>query len=104
MFGHMLGLTFLILSCFTAEPPRKDGRVLVLSKLFLDACTRFGVYPVGQENPSQPFVSKHFNVIDPLRVNNNLGRSVSKGALLIKIHFQYLDLSLVIMLIYLYGL
>ncbi|XP_044493681.1 uncharacterized protein LOC123217016 isoform X2 [Mangifera indica] len=63
----------------TAEPPRKDGRVLVLSKLFLDACTRFGVYPVGQENPSQPFVSKHFNVIDPLRVNNNLGRSVSKG-------------------------
>ncbi|KAL0379407.1 UNVERIFIED_CONTAM: hypothetical protein Sangu_0005000 [Sesamum angustifolium] len=32
-----------------------------------------------RENNGQPFVSKHFNVIDPLRVNNNLGRSVSKG-------------------------
>ncbi|KAJ0112753.1 hypothetical protein Patl1_00589 [Pistacia atlantica] len=64
----------------TAEPPRKDGGVLLLSKSFLDACsTTYAVCPVGQENPSQPFVSKHFNVIDPLRENNNLGRSVSKG-------------------------
>lgn len=82
MFSHMPGLTFLILICFTAEPPRKDGGVLLLSKLFLNACSStYAVCPVGQENPSQPFVSKHFNVIDPLRVNNNLGRSVSKGAL-----------------------
>ncbi|KAL5796030.1 hypothetical protein ACOSQ2_000850 [Xanthoceras sorbifolium] len=62
----------------TAEPPRKDGGVLLLSKLFLDACS--STYAVaGQDNQGQPFVSKHFNVIDPLRVNNNLGRSVSKG-------------------------
>ncbi|XP_061353012.1 uncharacterized protein LOC133297819 [Gastrolobium bilobum] len=64
----------------TAEPPRKDGGDLLLSKLFLDACN--SVYAVclgGQENQGQPFVSKYFNVIDPLRVNNNLGRSVSKG-------------------------
>ncbi|KAI9180015.1 hypothetical protein LWI28_000275 [Acer negundo] len=59
----------------TAEPPRKDGGVLLLSKLFLDACN--STYAV--DNQGQPFVSKHFNVIDPLRVNNNLGRSVSKG-------------------------
>ncbi|KAH9732317.1 NTP transf 2 domain-containing protein [Citrus sinensis] len=64
----------------TAEPPRKDGGVLLLSKLFLDACSStYAVFPGGQENQGQPFVSKHFNVIDPLRVNNNLGRSVSKG-------------------------
>ncbi|XP_061349839.1 uncharacterized protein LOC133295070 isoform X1 [Gastrolobium bilobum] len=64
----------------TAEPPRKDGGDLLLSKLFLDACTSvYAVCPGGQENQGQPFVSKHFNVIDPLRVNNNLGRSVSKG-------------------------
>ncbi|KAI7980219.1 hypothetical protein LOK49_Contig180G00022 [Camellia lanceoleosa] len=63
----------------TAEPPRKDSGELLLSKLFLDACSSvYAVFPSGQENQGQPFVSKHFNVIDPLRVNNNLGRSVSK--------------------------
>ncbi|TKY61268.1 Poly(A) RNA polymerase cid14 [Spatholobus suberectus] len=63
----------------TAEPPRKDGGDLLLSKLFLDACSSvYAVFPGGQENQGQPFSSKHFNVIDPLRVNNNLGRSVSK--------------------------
>ncbi|XP_021851697.2 uncharacterized protein [Spinacia oleracea] len=64
----------------TAEPPRKDSGELLLSKLFLDACSSvYAVFPEGQENQGQPFISKHFNVIDPLRVNNNLGRSVSKG-------------------------
>ncbi|CAA0838934.1 nucleotidyltransferases [Striga hermonthica] len=64
----------------TAEPPRKDSGELLLSKLFLDACSSvYAVFPGGQENNGQQFVSKHFNVIDPLCVNNNLGRSVSKG-------------------------
>ncbi|CAN4125015.1 unnamed protein product [Withania somnifera] len=64
----------------TAEPPRKDSGELLLSKLFLDACSSvYAVFPGGQENQGQPFISKYFNVIDPLRVNNNLGRSVSKG-------------------------
>ncbi|KAL6565996.1 hypothetical protein OROHE_005051 [Orobanche hederae] len=64
----------------TAEPPRKDSGELLLSKSFLDSCSSvYAVIPGGQENNGQPFVSKHFNVIDPLRVNNNLGRSVSKG-------------------------
>ncbi|XP_059301561.1 uncharacterized protein LOC132053510 isoform X2 [Lycium ferocissimum] len=64
----------------TAEPPRKDSGELLLSKLFLDACSSvYAVFPGGQENQGQPFVSKYFNVIDPLRENNNLGRSVSKG-------------------------
>ncbi|MBA0656087.1 hypothetical protein Goklo_008483 [Gossypium klotzschianum] len=61
----------------TAEPPRKDGGELLLGKYFLDTCS--SRYAVCQENQGQPFVSKHFNVIDPLRINNNLGRSVSKG-------------------------
>lgn len=56
--------------------------MLLLSKSFLDSCRyAYADFPGGQENQGQPFVSKHFNVIDPLRVNNNLGRSVSKGAL-----------------------
>ncbi|KHF99817.1 PAP-associated domain-containing 5 [Gossypium arboreum] len=60
----------------TAELPRKDGGELLLSKYFLHTCS--SRYAVCQENQGQPFVSKHFNVIDPLRINNNLGRSVSK--------------------------
>ncbi|XP_010523799.1 PREDICTED: uncharacterized protein LOC104802065 isoform X2 [Tarenaya hassleriana] len=64
----------------TAEPPRKNGGELQVSEVFLKACSRvYAVYPATQENQGQPFVSKHFNVIDPLRENNNLGRSVSKG-------------------------
>uniref|UniRef100_A0A5B7BSD7 Uncharacterized protein n=1 Tax=Davidia involucrata TaxID=16924 RepID=A0A5B7BSD7_DAVIN len=64
----------------TADPPRKDGEELLLSKEFLDACSSvYSVFPVGQETHELPFSSKHFNVIDPLRTNNNLGRSVSKG-------------------------
>ncbi|KAA8520734.1 hypothetical protein F0562_014994 [Nyssa sinensis] len=64
----------------TAEPPLKDGGKLLLSQKFLDDCrSAYSVFPGGQENQGQPFVSKHFNVIDPLRLNNNLGRSVSKG-------------------------
>ncbi|KAJ6827806.1 uncharacterized protein M6B38_365105 [Iris pallida] len=64
----------------TAEPPRKDSDGLLLSKHFLDACSMvYAVFPGGQDNQGQTFVSKYFNVIDPLRTNNNLGRSVSKG-------------------------
>ncbi|XP_031112614.1 uncharacterized protein LOC116016477 isoform X2 [Ipomoea triloba] len=63
-----------------AQPPRKDSGELLLTKRFLDSCSAvYAVLPGIQETPGQPFVSKHFNVIDPLRVNNNLGRSVSKG-------------------------
>ncbi|KAJ8478649.1 hypothetical protein OPV22_022376 [Ensete ventricosum] len=64
----------------TAEPPRKDNGKLLFSKGFLDNRTAlYSVTPGVQENNNQPFVSKHFNVVDPLRTNNNLGRSVSKG-------------------------
>ncbi|CAN1309242.1 hypothetical protein LINPERPRIM_LOCUS27634 [Linum perenne] len=64
----------------TAEAPRKDDGDLLLDKSFLDACGLvYAVFPNGQEHNGPPFTSKHFNVIDPLRVNNNLGRSVSKG-------------------------
>uniref|UniRef100_A0A0D9VR36 Polymerase nucleotidyl transferase domain-containing protein n=1 Tax=Leersia perrieri TaxID=77586 RepID=A0A0D9VR36_9ORYZ len=65
----------------TAEPPRMDAADLLLNKSFLDKCSyAYAVTPRIQESQvQQPFISKHFNVIDPLRTNNNLGRSVSKG-------------------------
>ncbi|KAF3494951.1 hypothetical protein DY000_02056836 [Brassica cretica] len=64
----------------TAEPPRKDVGDLRKSEAFLKEFSRaYAVNPVAQETQGHPFVAKHFNVIDPLRENNNLGRSVSKG-------------------------
>jgi hypothetical protein len=73
-------LLIIIMVCHAAEPPWMDSSELLLSKAFLDSCSSaYGVMPCTQESQGQPFVSKHFNVIDPLRMNNNLGRSVSKG-------------------------
>ncbi|XP_062216440.1 uncharacterized protein LOC133916674 isoform X2 [Phragmites australis] len=64
----------------SVEPPWMDSGELLLSKSFLDDCSSaYGFMPHTQESQGQPFVSKHFNVIDPLRTNNNLGKSVSKG-------------------------
>lgn len=66
-----------------AEPPRRDVGELRVSEAFYRACSRvYAVNNAVQETQGQPFVSKHFNVIDPLRENNNLGRSVSKGTYL----------------------
>lgn len=71
---------FFLFKYLAADPPRKDGGELLLSKLFLNACSSvYSAFPMGPENLELPFMSKHFNVIDPLRANNNLGRSVSKG-------------------------
>ncbi|GAU44260.1 hypothetical protein TSUD_400060 [Trifolium subterraneum] len=65
----------------TAEPPRKDcqSQDLLLPECFLSACMFFyGNMPRSQENQEKQFVSKHINIIDPLRLDNNLGRSISK--------------------------
>ncbi|KAK7311456.1 hypothetical protein RJT34_09611 [Clitoria ternatea] len=63
-----------------AEPPREDCQELLFSEKFLTACKScYGATPSVQGNEERPFVSKFFNIIDPLRPNNNLGRSISKG-------------------------
>lgn len=64
----------------TAEPPVRDGGTLLLTKKFLEDCSdAYGVFPKGQDTQSRIFVEKYLNVVDPLRMNNNLGRSVSKA-------------------------
>ncbi|XP_074281710.1 uncharacterized protein LOC141606465 isoform X2 [Silene latifolia] len=68
------------LPSMAAAPPRKDGGDLLLSKMFLDSCgTAYSVFPAVPEIRENRFMSKHLNVIDPLRLDNNLGRSVNKG-------------------------
>lgn len=64
-----------------AEPPQKHGGQLLLSHAFLYACSQaYAVLPAGQDNQGRIFSSKYMNVVDPLRTNNNLGRSISRGS------------------------
>ncbi|XP_077239142.1 uncharacterized protein LOC143880214 isoform X2 [Tasmannia lanceolata] len=63
-----------------AETPETDGADLLLTKDFLRVCVDlFAVPSRGNVNNSRSFPQKHLNIIDPLKENNNLGRSVSKG-------------------------
>ncbi|KAE8662771.1 putative serine/threonine-protein kinase WNK5-like [Hibiscus syriacus] len=65
---------------FVVETPENGGGDLLLSDDFLKECVEmFSVPPRGFETNSRTFPQKHLNIVDPLRENNNLGRSVSKG-------------------------
>ncbi|XP_021833122.1 uncharacterized protein LOC110772938 [Prunus avium] len=62
------------------ETPENGGNDLLLSNEFLKECVqRFSVPSRGHETNYRTFPPKHFNIVDPLKDNNNLGRSVSKG-------------------------
>lgn len=64
------------------ETPDNDGRDLLLSSDFLRECLEeFSPPTRNSEKDLRAFPSKHFNIVDPLKENNNLGRSVSKGKL-----------------------
>ncbi|CAN6715411.1 unnamed protein product [Malus baccata var. baccata] len=63
-----------------AETPENGGGDLLLSNDFLKGCVeRFSVPSRGYETNHRTFQPKHLNIVDPLKDNNNLGRSVSKG-------------------------
>ncbi|XP_006843704.2 uncharacterized protein LOC18433557 [Amborella trichopoda] len=64
----------------TVETPENDGGELLLSKEFLKDCVdSYSVPSKVSEGTPRSFPLKHLNIIDPLKENNNLGRSVSKG-------------------------
>ncbi|KAL3818791.1 hypothetical protein ACJIZ3_004696 [Penstemon smallii] len=60
-------------------PEDSNGDVLLTSD-FLGSCVEMFSVPlrVGDNN-LRGFQPKHLNIVDPLKENNNLGRSVSKG-------------------------
>eukprot|EP00268_Persea_americana_P011133 TRINITY_DN1465_c1_g2_i2.p1 TRINITY_DN1465_c1_g2~~TRINITY_DN1465_c1_g2_i2.p1 ORF type:complete len:984 (-),score=174.72 TRINITY_DN1465_c1_g2_i2:957-3908(-) len=63
-----------------AEIPENDGGDLLLSQDFLRNCVDLFSVPLkGYEIHMRSFPQKHLNIVDPLKENNNLGRSVSKG-------------------------
>lgn len=73
---------FLTVSLYLSavEMPDYITKKLLLSEEFLrDSMEMFSVPPRGLETDTRPFQQKYLNIIDPLKENNNLGRSVSKG-------------------------
>ncbi|XLR32467.1 hypothetical protein S83_060367 [Arachis hypogaea] len=67
-----------------AEAPRGDREVLLLSETFLrSSISCYSVPRINENNNNveeRPFVFKCINIVDPLRPNNNLGRSISRGS------------------------
>ncbi|KAK3003588.1 hypothetical protein RJ639_019994 [Escallonia herrerae] len=62
------------------ETPASYGCDLLIGKEFLKSYTEFFSSPtMAFETKDQPFAVKHLNIIDPLRNNSNLGRSVGEG-------------------------
>ncbi|KAI3993649.1 hypothetical protein MKX01_002662 [Papaver californicum] len=63
-----------------AEAPDNGGGELLLTEEFLRRCANMFALPSkGLETNSRAFTQKYLNIVDPLKENNNLGRSVSKG-------------------------
>uniref|UniRef100_A0A6N2M229 PAP-associated domain-containing protein n=2 Tax=Salix viminalis TaxID=40686 RepID=A0A6N2M229_SALVM len=63
-----------------AKPPENVCGELLLSDEFLKACVdRFYVPSRKPEMDTRPFPQKHLSIVDPLKENNNLGRSVNRG-------------------------
>ena len=70
----------MLLSFYAAKPPENVSGELLLSDEFLKDCVdRFYVPSRKPEMNSRPFPQKHLNIVDPLKENNNLGRSVNRG-------------------------
>ncbi|KAJ0087011.1 hypothetical protein Patl1_08653 [Pistacia atlantica] len=62
------------------EVPESRMDNLLLSEEFLQECAdKFSVRSRGPETNTRAFPQKHLNIIDALKENNNLGRSVNRG-------------------------
>lgn len=59
--------------------PDDSDRDLLLSRDFLNYCVGTFSVPFKDSESSRGFQRKFFNIIDPLKEINNLGRSVSQG-------------------------
>lgn len=82
---------------FAAEIPENDGGHLLLSQDFLRDCVdSFSVPLKGYEIHMRSFPQKHLNIVDPLKENNNLGRSVSKGMKQIFVYLFFLRSPVII--------
>ncbi|CAI9288190.1 unnamed protein product [Lactuca saligna] len=65
---------------FSAETQENQGTDVLLTGEFRKNCMDMFIVPSkGIETDQRGFTLKHLNIIDPLKENNNLGRSVHRG-------------------------
>ncbi|KAL2665055.1 hypothetical protein GLYMA_02G235800v4 [Glycine max] len=62
-----------------AEVPENGGNTLLTEEFIRSCVESFSVPSRGADLNLRAFPQKHLNIIDPLKENNNLGRSVNKG-------------------------
>ncbi|XP_028768831.1 uncharacterized protein LOC114726413 isoform X2 [Neltuma alba] len=62
-----------------AEAPENGSSLLLTEEFIRDCVESFSVPSRGLEQSMRAFPQKHLNIIDPLKENNNLGRSVNRG-------------------------
>ncbi|CAJ1970767.1 unnamed protein product [Sphenostylis stenocarpa] len=62
-----------------AEVPENGGNTLLTEEFIRSCVESFSVPSRGPDLNLRAFPQKHLNIIDPLKENNNLGRSVNKG-------------------------
>ncbi|CAN1297598.1 hypothetical protein LINPERPRIM_LOCUS23529 [Linum perenne] len=75
-FNQMEGLSAL---CFLEQRPAQAGSLLLMPD-FLRYCKETYAVPVkALDRGMQQFTVKSINIVDPLKENNNLGRSVHRG-------------------------
>ncbi|XP_047335114.1 uncharacterized protein LOC124938674 isoform X2 [Impatiens glandulifera] len=61
-----------------AEKPENGVDEVLLSDDIVKQIFGTSIIPLGNQN-ARMFPRKHMNIVDPLKENNNLGRSISKG-------------------------
>ncbi|EHA8586965.1 hypothetical protein COCNU_scaffold001220G000020 [Cocos nucifera] len=66
---------------YTAVAAETDGDLLLTKEFLKNFMDLFSVSPRDRGSSSSDFPEKCLNVVDPLKENNNLGRSVSTGNL-----------------------
>lgn len=65
---------------FAAATTEENRDELLFTEVFLRNCREIFAVPIrAHETRIREFPIKHLNIVDPLKDNNNLGRSVSKG-------------------------
>lgn len=63
------------------DMPSNDAEVVLNEKFFRECIELYSVPTKAVEANGHYFPVKHFNIVDPLKHTNNLGRSVTKGNL-----------------------
>uniref|UniRef100_A0A0D9XW75 Uncharacterized protein n=1 Tax=Leersia perrieri TaxID=77586 RepID=A0A0D9XW75_9ORYZ len=63
----------------TDSPDTVDDDFTMREEFFKECAQLFTVTPRNSERNTRSFSRKFFNIVDPLKQSNNLGRSVSKG-------------------------